>query len=62
MDTAQIVINDHANEANDIIAWGDVNFPFISWPGGEFRGRGTTKDVEKVQADLLLDFNLRSLW
>ena len=56
------MINDHANEANDIIAWGDVNFPFISWPGGEFRGRGTTKDVEKVQADLLLDFNLRSLW
>ena len=54
-DWIQAVINDHSSYVEDVILGGDMNFPFIEWPGGFFEGMENTKDKEKIQGKMLLD-------
>ena len=37
IDTLQLIIDDNANE-NQIVVCGDLNFPFVQWPDGNFSG------------------------
>ena len=50
-----MVIDDHAN-GNQIVVCGDMNFPFINWPEGNFIGRGSSIEKAKFQADMFLNF------
>ena len=51
----QLVIDDYAN-GNQIVFCGDMNFPFINWPEGNYIGRGSSKEKEKIQANIFLNF------
>ena len=39
-----------------VIICGDFNFPHIEWASGHMSNTDTTKDKDKKQAALLLDF------
>ena len=55
LERIQLTINDYSNAASHIILCGDLNFEFIEWPEGDFKGRGVSKAVDRIQASNFLD-------
>ena len=56
LEAAQEQINKFGKTCEQYIVCGDFNFPHIEWPYGNLPNRDTTRDKEKKQATLLLDF------
>ena len=55
LERVQLAISDYSKAARNIILCGDLNFEFIKWPEGDFKGRGVSKSMDKIQASNFLD-------
>ena len=56
IDMIQNSINEYGGQCDQYIVCGDFNFPYINWPSGFLKNRVNTKDKDRKQAALLLDF------
>ena len=55
MERIQLTINNYSKAASNLIVCGDLNFEFIQWPEGDFKGRGVSTVADKIQASNFLD-------